>query len=201
MKSSVFLFILLFCHSIMQGQKTLAENSLELNVDPIGCIILKPNLGIDYNFSDKWSIETTIGYRVPYESDLVIRESTRLEINLIPKYYFDQTEDSKVYGSIFARFAQRKATTTLFTEEERDFTRTKFGIGMLLGVKLETDVNIIFDANLGIGQSLYRDIDYNGGSEDDIIEDLGVIDVGLLLTGKISIGYRFGKNKAPVITE
>jgi hypothetical protein len=189
--------ISILCFSIVSfGQ-------LELTTDPFSTIGGKYSLGVDYCLSENFSVELNAGYRLRKRSNILLDyeyENKGIELNALAKYYFSPQRTAEgFYTGMFFRFIDRSTSyTDLFdvqqTSESINFSRTKIGVGGLLGFKIVTEKGFICDINLGVGRAFVNDLTYDSNREDvlDALEIIDFFNTSMILIGEVGIGYRFG---------
>lgn len=161
---------------------------IDVTINPLGLLYGGINVGADFALSEEFSIEANVGYNAASESvSGSDAKYTGIPIQAVGKYYFGPDKGAdKFYGAAFFRYVNRSYKYDDNTNNA-DFKQSRFGVGLGIGYKVVSKKNIVFDIGFGLGRVIADKTTYEDSTGTD--EDIDL--PGLIVNGKLGVGYRF----------
>ena len=185
--TKLFTLIAILCVS---GNLSKTYAQVDLTVNPIGLLWGNFSVGADFNVSEKFSVEGSVGFG-SRKFDSANYKWSNIPISVLGKYYFSPDNGcDKFYADAFLLFINRSYksiddnNSTFFY----NYTQTRFGLGFGLGYKVASKSGLVFDINMGIGRAIVDNTKY----EDENGVDTSVDWSDIMFQGKLGVGYRFG---------
>lgn len=184
MKQSVKLLLLVGVFALTGLTK--AQAQVDVMVNPIGLLFGNLSASADFMLKDNFSVEGQIG--VGFGDELGL-DYFNLPITAYGKYYFNPDDGAdKFYADVFLRFIARNYSAEDNSTTLAEYSQTRVGAGFGIGYKVVGQSGIVFDLGFGIGRAFIDNTSYE--SDGDRVE---VDWPEIMFTGKLAIGYRFGR--------
>jgi hypothetical protein len=183
-----FLKALVLVLVLAGGYAQQSQAQVDLTVNPIGLLFGNLGASADFALSETFSIEGQVG--VGFGDGNLFGSGYKyfsLPITATGKYYFSPNRGAdRFYASAFLRYVNRSYRA----EDGSDFaeyTQTRFGGGFGLGYKVVAEKGFVFDIGLGLGRTIVNNHTLKSNDEDFLVEWPGI-----MIIGKLALGYRFG---------
>ena len=167
-----------------------AQAQVDATINPINLLFGTITVGADVILTDEFSVEAAIGYTS--RRDNLLRgdaKYTGVPIQIVGKYYFNPDKGAdKFYADVFLRYVNRNYRYDDDSSSFSDFNQSRFGAGLGFGYKIVSQSNIVFDIGFNIGRVIADNTKYadSSGTREEFNFP------GLIVGGKLGIGYRFG---------
>lgn len=166
---------------------------IDVTVNPIPLLFGNVNVGAEYVVNDNIGVELTIGIasgKDEVETGDAEAKYFGMPVAIFGKYYFGPDDGAdRFYADIWLKYVNRKYE---YSGTDADlyagYTSTRFGVGFGIGYKLVADNGLVFDVGFGGGRAIVDDTEFETSAGEQTAFDLP----GIMTTGKIGIGYRFG---------
>jgi len=184
------LLTLVLCMSVLSFSNTV-NAQIDATISPIGLLFGNFDGGVDFGISENMSVEVGLGLQ--FGNNNITGDTDYkyfgLPINVFGKYYLNPNNGAdKFYVGAFAKFVTRSYSIDGDNSNNyAEYSNTRFGVGFGLGYKIVSNGGFVFDINFGAGRAF---VDKNKFSDGD--ESVSIELPGLMVTGKLGIGYRFG---------
>jgi hypothetical protein len=175
------IFLLIFVNILLQST-LLAQ--VEFKTNALGVLLKKPYLGVEYSFTEDFSMEVGVG--AIYGKTINGRLRSGNNMLLAGKYYFDTMRGADRY---FVGLYLRPQTLIIKNYEEDNFDNayrnSGVATGFICGRKWATD-SVSLEVNFGLGKFFGESIYLNPNPTNIPLAD---IDVDIIFN--INVGYRF----------
>ena len=183
---------LFFAVVIAAFTMTSAFGQMEVKINPLGAMFGRPDISGEYIVSDVFGVEAGVSFafgKATGVSSNLFGDATQsgLGFKVAGKYYFSPDDGGDGwYGGIYLRQESLKITYDS-ANQNSDYTSNVFAGGVEFGKKWVYDSGFLIELALGVGRPFSEKREFSN-SNSDYNEDFKI---GIDLTGKFAIGYRF----------
>lgn len=170
-----------------------ANAQIEAKINPLGALFGRPDISAEYIVSDVFGIEAGISLAFGKAPGVSVdgageAKQSGLGFKVIGKYYFSPDDACDGwYGGLYLRQESRTISYSGTSSVYSDYKSNIFAGGIEFGKKWVFDSGFLIEAALGVGRPFTEKREWvNSNSEYN-----ANIAIGVDLTGKFAIGYRF----------
>ena len=185
-------FLMLIAFAMVQ----VAQAQIELKVNPLGALFGRPDISAEYITSESFGIELSTGIAFGKAPGLTVDDiynpkQSGFSVKLAGKYYLSpQNSADGWYTALYVRQQSIKIEDKT-NEDYLGFKRSVFAAGIDVGRKWVMDSGFLIDFGVGFGKAISEKNEWL--IDNNTSEDFG-IKIGVDLTAKFAIGYRFGES-------